>query len=117
MELTDANATQLIGWTSSLLLCLTISRQVYCQWRRGTSEGVSAWLFVGQLVASTGFLVFSWRIGSMVFVVTNAALVVAALAGLGLLAHHRRTRREPTRSRTRPARRAIGRHVATSDRA
>ena len=35
------------------ILLLTIGRQVYTQWRDGTSQGVSKWLFVGQLAAST----------------------------------------------------------------
>jgi MtN3 and saliva related transmembrane protein len=73
-----------IGWASSVLLVLTLSKQVYKQYRSGTSEGVSRWLFVGQLSASLGFTDHSALLGSVVFVVTNGLMVLNALAGLGL---------------------------------
>ena len=47
--------TELIGWASSAILLATLVRQVRKQWREGTSEGVSRWLFVGQTAASAGF--------------------------------------------------------------
>ena len=34
---------------------MTIAKQVYKQWHEGTSEGVSKWLFLGQIAASVGF--------------------------------------------------------------
>lgn len=85
--------TELIGWASSLVLFATISGQVARQWRAGTSRGVSRWLFVGQLFASSGFLVYSWLIESWVFVVTNALMMVSAALGLGIVAVHRRRER------------------------
>ena len=42
---------------------------------------MSKWLFIGQLAASTGFTVYSWLLGNPVFIVTNAALLLTALAG------------------------------------
>lgn len=33
--------TEVIGWASSLILILTIGKQVYKQWQDGSSEGVS----------------------------------------------------------------------------
>jgi MtN3 and saliva related transmembrane protein len=71
----------LIGWTSSAILLATLARQVYVQFRERSTQGVSGWLFVGQLAASTGFLVYSVLVDNWVFVFTNAALLVTALVG------------------------------------
>ena len=79
-----------IGWASSLILVLTIGKQVYKQWKEGSSENVSKWLFVGQFAASLGFLVYSWLVGNWVFVVTNAVMLVNACLGLGIVLYHRR---------------------------
>ncbi len=48
--------TDLIGWGATLILLLTISSQVYEQWRSRSTQGVSHWLFAGQLAASAGFV-------------------------------------------------------------
>jgi uncharacterized protein with PQ loop repeat len=82
--------TELIGWFSSFVLVLTIGWQVLKQWREGRSEGVSRWLFVGQLTASVGFTVYSVLVANWVFVVTNALMLVNALLGLFIVLHHRR---------------------------
>ena len=79
----------LIGWASSALLVATIAKQVHTQWREGSSKGVSNWLFLGQLAASGGFLVYSALVHSWVFVVTNALMVVNALAGYAVVRIHR----------------------------
>ncbi len=79
-----------IGWVSSFLLLLTISRQVYKQWQEGSSEGVSKWLFIGQMSASLGFTVYSWLIHNWVFVVTNALMLVGGVVGLAITLRHRR---------------------------
>jgi MtN3 and saliva related transmembrane protein len=68
--------TELIGWAAAAILVATIGRQVYAQWRAGTTAGVSKWLFVGQVSASTGFVVYSW-----VFVATNAVMLATAILG------------------------------------
>lgn len=81
---------EVIGWFSSIVLVLTIGKQVFKQWQAGTSEGVSKWLFVGQLTASTGFTVYSVLIGNWVFVVTNALMLANALLGFFVVLHHRR---------------------------
>lgn len=78
-----------LGWISSFILILTIGKQVYKQWKDGTSEGVSKWLFVGQIAASIGFLVYSVLITNWVFIVTNSVMVLNSLVGLGLLFYHR----------------------------
>ena len=82
-----------IGWASSIILLLTIGKQVYKQWQEGSSENVSRWLFIGQTAASAGFLVYSWLVRNWVFVFTNAFMVVNALVGLAIVLHHRRKER------------------------
>jgi uncharacterized protein with PQ loop repeat len=85
--------TEAIGWISSFILVLTIAKQVYKQWHEGTSEGVSLWLFIGQMAASTGFTVYSWLVHNWVFVVTNALMLLNGLAGLLIVLRHRRRER------------------------
>ena len=74
--------SELIGWTSSLTLLITIAVQVRRQWESGSNKGVSKWLFIGQLAASVGFLVFSILTGSLVFAITNAMLTLGNLCGI-----------------------------------
>jgi len=85
--------TEAIGWASSFILVLTIGKQVYKQWQEGSSEGVSKWLFVGQMAASFGFLLYSWLVSNWVFVATNALMLVNGLLGLGIVLRHRRRER------------------------
>lgn len=82
-----------VGWVSSGILVLTIAKQVYKQWQEGSSEGVSKWLFVGQMAASLGFTVYSWLVSNWVFVVTNALMLCNGLLGLLIVLHHRRRER------------------------
>lgn len=84
--------TEAIGWFSSLVLLLTIGKQVFKQWRGGSSEGVSSWLFIGQTTASTGFTIYSVAVGDWVFVVTNSLMLCNAMVGFGIVLHHRRRR-------------------------
>ncbi len=83
-------ATELVGWAAAVILLLTIGRQVYTQWRTGTVQGVSKWLFVGQSAASVGFLVYSWLLENWVFLATNAAMLLAAVLGQGIYLRNRR---------------------------
>jgi len=83
-------ATDLIGWTAAAILILTLGRQVYTQWRDRTSQGVSRWLFVGQCAASISFIVYSWLLHNWVFVVTNALILLTALAGEFIYLRNRR---------------------------
>jgi MtN3 and saliva related transmembrane protein len=46
---------EMLGWSASAILVMTIVRQIYRQWQQGSSKGVSKWLFIGQMAASTGF--------------------------------------------------------------
>jgi uncharacterized protein with PQ loop repeat len=79
-----------IGWSASLILLCTLLSQIYRQWQARSSKGVSAWLFIGQFVASSGFTIYSWLVGDMVFIVTNVLLLFSAVLGLGILLWHRR---------------------------
>lgn len=82
--------TEAIGWISSVILVLTIGKQVYKQWQEDSSEGVSKWLFVGQISASLGFTIYSWLVKNWVFVVTNSLMLLNGIAGLGIVIYHRR---------------------------
>ena len=73
---------EIIGWASSLILLLTLVKQVHKQWKDGTSEGISTFLFIGQLLASVGFTVYSYLVGSWVFMVTNGLLTVNNIIGI-----------------------------------
>jgi uncharacterized protein with PQ loop repeat len=86
--------TEIIGWVSSAILLLTLGRQVVTQWRSEATGGVSRWLFIGQLAASSGFALYSWLLKNWVFLLTNLALVVTAVAGEVIYLRNRRRRRE-----------------------
>lgn len=75
---------EVIGWVSSFVLLLTLIRQVKKQWEEKTSEGLSKWLFIGQLVASVGFTTYSYFVGNWVFTVTNGLLTINNIIGIFL---------------------------------
>jgi MtN3 and saliva related transmembrane protein len=80
----------IVGWASALILILTISRQVYKQWRTRSTAGVSSWLFIGQLAASTGFVIYSYLVENWVFVATNAFMLLTAVTGQLIYRSNRR---------------------------
>jgi uncharacterized protein with PQ loop repeat len=80
---------EILGWWSSLILLMTLVKQVYKQWSEGSSEGISKWLFVGQLAASIGFTIYSVVTESWVFAFTNAALTVNNIIGICLYFYYR----------------------------
>jgi MtN3 and saliva related transmembrane protein len=90
-----------LGWASSAILLATLIRQVYTQWRQRTVAGVSHWLFIGQLAASTGFLIYSVLVDNWVFVFTNAALLITAI--VGQLIYLRNTRAQSRQTGPREA--------------
>jgi MtN3 and saliva related transmembrane protein len=79
-----------VGWASAALLLLTLMRQVYKEWRSGSTAGLSKWLFIGQMAASVGFITYSWLLHNWVFIGSNAAILVVAVVGQTLFAHNRR---------------------------
>jgi uncharacterized protein with PQ loop repeat len=93
--------TEAVGWTAAVILLLTVGRQVYTQWRSGTAQGVSKWLFAGQIAASTGFVVYSFLVGNAVFVLTNSFMLLTACLGQAIyLRNRQRDRRRRASSRS-----------------
>ena len=82
-------ATEVLGWASSIVLLLTIGKQVYKQWCDRSSQGVSKWLFIGQFAASCGFAVYSYLVHNWVFVVTNVMMALSAVAGVLIVYWHK----------------------------
>ena len=82
---------EVIGWASSLVLVITIAKQVHKQWQDRTSAGVSTWLFVGQLAASVGFTIYSLLVRNWVFAVTNGIMVVNGLLGYAITTRQKRS--------------------------
>ena len=70
-----------LGWGASAVLLATLLRQVWKEWRERSTRGLSSWLFVGQITASVGFVAYSWLVDNRVFVVTNTAILLTAIAG------------------------------------
>jgi MtN3 and saliva related transmembrane protein len=68
-----------------------------CAGRSGTTQGLSRWLFIGQLAASTGFIIYSWLLRNWVFVVTNVLML--ATAAIGQWIFLRNVRRESLRKK------------------
>ena len=86
--------TEIIGWASSLILLLTLVKQVYKQWKDGTSEGISSFLFVGQVFASVGFTIYSFLVKNWVFTITNGLLTINNIIGIYLYFHFRKNQKE-----------------------
>jgi MtN3 and saliva related transmembrane protein len=84
--------TELIGWASSVILLLTIGKQIHKQWITQSSAGVSKWLFIGQLGASLGFMIYSYLLHNRVFVATNALMALSAIVGVWIVIYQRSRR-------------------------
>ena len=84
---------ELIGWASSVILLLTLVKQVYKQWSDGSSEGISKWLFIGQLLASVGFTTYSYLVSNWVFTVTNGLLTINNIIGICLYFYFLKSRK------------------------
>lgn len=83
-----------IGWSSSIILLITLIMQIRKQIDAGSNKGVSKWLFLGQLAASIGFLTYSVLTGDTVFIFTNSALTLTAVIGIYLYFHNRNRKEE-----------------------
>lgn len=87
-----------IGWVSTGILLATLLRQVYTEWKAGTTAGLSKWLFIGQMTASVGFTAYSWLLKNWVFLGSNLAILTVAIIGQVLYAQNRRRRpKQPDR--------------------
>jgi uncharacterized protein with PQ loop repeat len=84
--------TQWLGWGAVLVLFMTMAGQAWKQWRDRVKTGVSKIFFLGQIVASTLFLAYSALVGDRVFVVGNALVLTAAIAGGAILLYNRARR-------------------------
>jgi MtN3 and saliva related transmembrane protein len=93
--------TDIIGWTSAVILLLTLGRQVYTEWRDRSTRGLSRWLFIGQFVASSGFVIYSWLLENWVFLVTNLLLLITAAMGQWMYVRNKqREEKRETKPRT-----------------
>ena len=79
-----------IGWLSSAILLATLLRQVYTEWKSGSTAGVSRWLFLGQVTASVGYTIYSVLLKNWVFTCSNIAILATAVLGQTLYLHNRR---------------------------
>lgn len=93
--------TDMVGWVSAFILVMTISRQVYTQWRTGSCEGVSKWLFIGQLAASMGFIIYSYLVNNWVFVFANFFIFLTAVAGQVIYMRNKKRSDAPEKPGTR----------------
>ncbi len=91
--------TQAIGWASSAILLATLVRQIVKQQTETGGAGVSHWLFIGQTLASIGFLAYSILVKNWVFIVTNSLILLTSLVGYVL--QRRREHAPLARERTR----------------
>jgi len=82
----------LLGWAATVVLIATLARQIYKQHQQASAEGVSTWLFIGQITASVLFIIYSALLGSTVFVVTNSLILLTAVVGQVLAVQRRRRR-------------------------
>ncbi len=71
----------LIGWAATIVLLVTLVRQIVKQASDDASDGVSSWLFIGQITASILFVIYSWLVDNIVFVVTNCLILLTAVVG------------------------------------
>ena len=76
--------TDIIGWASSIILLLTLIKQVHKQWKSGETEGISSLFFIGQLSSSIGFTIYSYLVKNWVFTITNGILVINNILGICL---------------------------------
>ena len=90
--------TEIIGWLSSAILLATLVKQVYKQWKEGTAEGVSKWLFIGQVGSSVGFTIYSYLVGNWVFTVTNGLLLINNILGVIAYFYFKRNPRRQTQT-------------------
>ena len=92
MDLGGIDATQWVGWAAVAALFFTMAGQAWKQWRDRVKHGVSKIFFLGQIVASVLFLTYSALVGDRVFVVGNALVLLAAIAGGAILLYNRARR-------------------------
>lgn len=78
-----------IGWFASAVLLATLVHQIARTARDPDARGVSRWLFLGQCVASVGFIAYSVMVDNRVFVATNSAILLTAVVGQIIVARRK----------------------------
>ena len=78
-------AEQWVGWAAVGALFVTMAGQAWKQWRDRVRHGISKLFFLGQILASILFLTYSVLVGNPVFVVGNALVLAASIAGGAIL--------------------------------
>jgi uncharacterized protein with PQ loop repeat len=86
------DATEWIGWAAVAVLFATMAGQAWKEWRDRVKHGISRWFFIGQVTTSVLFIVYSAMVGNRIFVVGNALVLAAALAGGAILLYNRARR-------------------------
>ena len=76
---------QWVGWAAVAALFVTMAAQAWKQWRDRVKHGISKLFFFGQIVASVLFLAYSVLVGNPIFVVGNALVLAASIAGGAIL--------------------------------
>jgi len=76
---------QVVGWAAVAALFVTMAGQAWKQWRDRVKHGISKFFFAGQVASSVLFLAYSAMVGDRIFVVGNALVLAAALAGGSIL--------------------------------
>jgi len=66
--------------------------QAWKQWKDDVKRGIGKFFFVGQVAASSLFLAYSVMLGETIFVVGNALVLTASIAG-GVILWYNRTYR------------------------
>lgn len=74
-----------LGWVAAIILVLTLFAQVKKNWEEKKLRGVNPLLYYGQATASFCFALYSFSIGSWVFVITNAFCLLSAIIGIYLV--------------------------------
>ena len=78
-----------VGWFAAAILVFTLVAQVRKNWIEKKLRGVNPLLYWGQAMASFCFALYSYSIGSWVFVVTNAVGLLSAMVGIYLVHRYR----------------------------
>lgn len=104
--------TELVGWMASAVLLATLLRQVYTQWKTRQTQGISRWLFIGQVTASVGFTLYSWLLQNWVFLFTNIAILITAVGGEVIYLRNRRHKARPDQTGTQSAGVAAAEHTS-----
>lgn len=70
-----------IGWFSSTVVFVTQIIQLREQVKKG-SKGVSKWMFVGNVIATSGFVVYSYLQNDTIFLTANSIILCGHITGM-----------------------------------